>query len=61
MNLEEDSFLDIGEIKNIDIPKGKGIFDAKPCSKCGELTFVDKLKTNSDGEEICIPCFGNKK
>ncbi len=61
MNLEEEKFLDIGEIKNIDVKKGKGMFDAKLCDKCGELTFVNKLRVTGEGKEVCIPCSGYEK
>jgi formylmethanofuran dehydrogenase subunit E len=59
LNLPESEFLDIEEIKTVDIEKGKGIFEAKPCEKCGELTFVNKLRVESDGKLVCIPCSGD--
>ncbi len=58
MNLAEEDFLDIGEIKSIDVKKDKGIFDAKPCGKCGELTFVNKLRVTVEGKDVCILCSG---
>ena len=58
LNLAESDFLDIGEVKQIDVKKHKGVFDAKVCAKCGEVTFVDKLRVSANGEEMCIPCSG---
>jgi formylmethanofuran dehydrogenase subunit E len=51
LNMPEEKFLEIGEVKVFEFPKGKGCFDTELCSKCGERTFVNKL---TDG--ICIPC-----
>ena len=59
MNLAEEDFLDIEEIKDVDVKKGKGVFDARPCGECGEMTFVNKLKASSNGKEVCIPCSGD--
>ena len=56
MNIQEEAFLDIGEIKQVEVKKGKGVFEAKPCAVCKELTFVDKLQINAQGKEVCIPC-----
>ena len=58
MDFSEEDFLDIGEVKNAEVKKLKGIFEAKPCAKCGELTFVDKLRILSDNIRVCIPCSG---
>ena len=55
LNIPEEMLLNIGEIKILDLPKGKGAFEAEPCAKCGELTFVDKLQDTADGK-VCIPC-----
>ncbi len=56
LGLEESQFLDTGEIHTVDIKKAKGVFDAKRCEACGELTFVNKLRVKSDGSLVCIPC-----
>ncbi|MBW1936100.1 MAG: formylmethanofuran dehydrogenase [Deltaproteobacteria bacterium] len=58
LNLPESEFLDIGEIKNVEVQEGKGIFEAIPCEKCGELTFVNKLRIRPDEKMVCIPCSG---
>ena len=55
LNVPEDKFLDIGEIQKVTVEKGKGVFEAEPCEKCGELTFVNKLQTTAAGR-LCIPC-----
>jgi formylmethanofuran dehydrogenase subunit E len=58
LSLDESAFLDIGEVHSVEIKKGKGIFTAKPCARCGELTFVNKLRDLEDGTLVCIPCSG---
>jgi formylmethanofuran dehydrogenase subunit E len=58
LGLPESEFLDIGEIQHVEIKSGKGIFEAKPCEKCGELTFLNKLRVEPDGKMVCIPCSG---
>lgn len=58
LGLPESEFLDIGEIQHVEMQSGKGIFEAKPCEKCGELTFVNKLRMEPDGKMVCIPCSG---
>jgi len=58
LSLAESEFLDIGEVHPVEFPKGKGIFEAKPCAKCGELTFVNKLRLSREGDLCCIPCSG---
>jgi len=55
--LPEEEFLKIGDVAGIPFPTRKGIFDAKPCARCGEITFVDKLRIHGD-EQVCIPCSG---
>ncbi len=53
--MPEEAFLSISEIKTVEVAGGKGVFEAKPCSCCGEMTFINKLK--GDGEkQCCIPC-----
>ncbi len=51
LSMPEEMFLEIGEVTTVELPKGKGCFDAKPCAKCGELTFVNAMK---DG--VCGAC-----
>ncbi len=54
--LPETQFLDIGEIHTVDFKPGKGVFEAKRCDNCGEVTFVNKLRMEADGKVVCIPC-----
>ena len=58
LGLPESEFLDISEIQSVEVEKGKGLFEAKACEKCGELTFVNKLRLGPDGKLLCIPCSG---
>ena len=51
LSMPEEMFLEIGEITTIELPKGKGCFDAEPCAKCGEMTFVNKLENG-----VCGAC-----
>lgn len=53
-----ENFLAIGEIKDEKITPKKGLFAAKQCDSCGELTFVNKLRITADGKTVCIPCSG---
>lgn len=57
-SLPESEFLDIGDVHTVDVKKGKGVFAARPCEACGELTFVNKLRQTVDGKLACIPCSG---
>ena len=57
LNLPEEDFLAIGAIEQLDLPKGKGVFEAEACARCGELTFVNKLQETAAGR-VCIPCAG---
>jgi formylmethanofuran dehydrogenase subunit E len=54
--LPESEFLEIEEIHNVDFKKGKGLFKVKRCDKCGEVTFVNKLRINPEGQTVCLPC-----
>ena len=56
--LEESAFLDIGEVHQVAVKKGKGVFTARRCAACGEVTFVNKLRVTGDGDLVCIPCSG---
>lgn len=58
IGLDEEVFLDVGEVQTVEVKKGKGVFAAKRCAKCGELTFVNKLREMEDGNLACIPCSG---
>jgi len=51
LSMPEEMFLEIGEMTKIDLPQGKGCFDAEPCAKCGEMTFTNKLENG-----ICEAC-----
>ncbi|NDY42981.1 formylmethanofuran dehydrogenase [Dissulfurirhabdus thermomarina] len=58
LGLPEAEFLEVGEVRTVEVPKGKGVFEARRCAGCGELTFVNKLRVGTDGELYCIPCSG---
>ena len=58
LNLSDSEFLVIETVKHWDVVKTKGIFDAVACARCGEITFVDKLRVDADGRHLCIPCSG---
>ncbi len=56
--LPESKFLDIGEVHTVDFKPGKGLFEAKRCESCGEVTFVNKLRIAPDGKVVCMGCSG---
>ncbi len=58
LDMDENAFLDIGEVHQVEVAKGKGVFTAKRCAICGELTFVNKMRVTEKGELVCIPCSG---
>jgi formylmethanofuran dehydrogenase subunit E len=58
LSIDESAFLDIGEVHQTPVKKGKGIFTARRCAGCGELTFVNKLRVTGDNRLVCIPCSG---
>lgn len=58
IGLKDEMFLDISEIKTVELKKGKGMFETKRCESCGEVTFVNKLRLMPDGKTVCIPCSG---
>lgn len=58
LGLKDEDFLDVGEIHQVIVQKGKGLYEAKRCAVCGELTFINKLRETGDGNLICIPCSG---
>jgi formylmethanofuran dehydrogenase subunit E len=56
LSLADTDFLDIGEINTVDVKKTRGVFDAGRCEKCGELTFVNKLRVSIDKKIVCMSC-----
>ena len=58
LSMPEENFLDIGPVQTEEVKARKGLFVAKPCEACGELTFVNKLRMNAEGKMLCIPCSG---
>ena len=58
LSIDESAFLNIGNVYERTINKGKGVFTAKRCAGCGELTFVDKLRVTVENQLVCIPCSG---
>lgn len=58
LGVPEDVFLNIGEVKEEKVAAKKGLFEAKRCDVCGELTFVNKLRMTADGKLACVPCSG---
>ena len=60
LEIDESAFLDVGNVHQVTVAKGKGIFTAKRCAGCGELTFIDKFRVSEDGALVCIPCSGYK-
>jgi len=57
-HLEDEQFLDIGKITRVERPKAKGTFEIRRCARCGEATFVNRLRVKDDGALVCIPCSG---
>ncbi len=55
LSMPEDAFLVIEPVTPFTLERKKGVFDAKPCSQCGELTFVDKLVDDGNGL-VCLGC-----
>jgi formylmethanofuran dehydrogenase subunit E len=58
LSIDESAFLDIGEVHQTAVKKGKAVFTAKRCAGCGELTFVNKLRLTENNQLVCIPCSG---
>lgn len=58
LGLKDEDFLNIGPVHEAPVKKGKSVFTAQRCAKCGELTFVNKLRETEDGQLMCIPCSG---
>jgi len=59
LTIPDDVFLEVGDVKEITINRKKGVFEAKPCAVCGEMTFIDKLVESEKGQ-ICLACNQNK-
>ncbi len=55
MAMPVEKFLDIGPVESYELKRGGGVFEAKRCSKCGEMTFVDKLTAGGEGL-VCPAC-----
>ena len=55
LTMDENAFIEIGEVKEIDFKRGKGHFEAEKCDSCGELTFSNKLYETSKGK-VCAAC-----
>jgi formylmethanofuran dehydrogenase subunit E len=58
LSIDESVFLDVGDVHKTVVEQGKGIFTAKRCARCGELTFVNKLRATDNDQWVCIPCSG---
>ena len=58
IGLDDEMFLAIGDVTQRQVKKGKGVFEAKRCEVCGELTFINKLRMDLDGKIVCIGCSG---
>jgi len=56
IGLKESEFLDIGNVHTVDFKKGRGMFEAKRCEGCGEVTFVNKLRVSPAGKVVCMSC-----
>ncbi len=61
LSMDQNAFLEIGEVHSVPVEKGKSVFTAKRCERCGELTFANKLRVADDGAVVCIPCSGYKE
>ncbi len=55
LSMPEATFLNIGPVTPRMLERKKGVFEAKACSRCGEMTFVDKLVNTGDGL-LCPGC-----
>lgn len=58
LGLPEGDFLEIGEIQQTELPQARGTFKTQRCSRCGEVTFINKLRVTEEGDFVCIPCSG---
>ncbi len=60
MNLPEEEIFNIGEVVPCEPEVIKGIFEAYPCEKCGEVVYAKWIRVK-DGKFYCIPCSGYKE
>ena len=58
LSIPPTAFLNLEPIKEEEVTSQKGIFETKPCTKCGELVFLNKLRMGSDDKLYCLPCSG---
>jgi len=57
LSMPEETFLAIGPVQPYTLERKQGVFAAKPCARCGEMTFVDKL-VDTDAGPVCPACRG---
>ena len=55
LSMPEDAFLEIGSVTRYTLERKKGVFEAKQCSRCHEMAFVDKLVDDGEGL-VCLGC-----
>ena len=60
MSMPEDDFLHIEPVRDCKFSRSPGVFEAQPCSRCGEMTFVDKL-TVQGNQRLCSVCLKDTK
>jgi len=58
VTMPDEVFLDIGQVEHFELARKKGVFEAEPCSQCGEITFVDKL-VETGAKLLCPECRKN--
>jgi len=51
-------FLDIGEVHDVSRAAPRPVFETRRCARCGEATFVNRLRVGVDGNLVCVPCSG---
>ncbi len=59
LSMPEDAFLAIGPVTPYVLERKPGVFEARPCTYCDEMTFVDKLVDTDDGP-VCLGCRDSK-
>ena len=55
LSMPEDAFLEIGPVTPYTLERKKAVFEAKQCSRCNEMVFVDKLVDDGEGP-VCLGC-----